>query len=664
PVKIEVTQERPTASKKLYLAPARQFEEIVVTAERNPDQVGKITASGAEMRQMPGSMGDPIRAISNLPGMATGAGFFSAPAIRGSSPEQNVFYVDGIETNNLFHIGLSSIFHADMVKDFNLYLSSPGPEFKEALGGVIDVRLRDPKSDRFSYKASISLLEASFLMEGPLAEGHSLVVTGRRSYIDLIVGPFIKDMAATNGVKVIQFPWYYDYMAKYVWNINPRHKFSLLLHGTQDKTMIEMTEDAPIAKQEPVLVGNFEFDMLSHVQGATLASSITDRVKNTLVVSRRVYSQKASIAQALNGDNVFAQYDARDQVEIKATDNNTFTIGGEEGRSDIHLYFEGKAWAPNEFEPQRDITSAETKKLETVIRGSGRAAFVKDRWRLFEPLTLVAGARWIYEDYLKDSYTLPRASLEIKPSADLLLTAGWGQYAQFPPGSFVVDVFGNPNLNFEKSVHNTVGVKKRLWDGAWDVGVEAYYKTFSDLVVPEKEKNYVNGGSGNAYGFETLIRKNQSSDSITYGWLAVTYSHSTRKNDLTGESFNFSHDQPLIINAVAAWRLPIWTLSGRWHFSSGRPFTPVVDTITEETGRIRPVYGALGAERLPDTHQLDVRIDRIVRYNEWKMALFFEVQNIYWSKNISGYTYNEDFSKREPVEGMPPLVAFGLESTF
>jgi hypothetical protein len=664
PQKVAVSSDKPSAAAKLFLAPAREFSEVVVTAERNPDQVGKRTATGAEMKQTPGSMGDPLRAISNLPGLATGAGFIAMPAVRGSDPADNVFYVDGIQTNSLFHYGFASVFHSDMVEDFNLYLSSPGPEFKEAMGGVIDIKLRDPKIDRFSYKASINLLEAEFLVEGPLAEGHSLAVSGRRSYIDLIVGPFIKRMGANNGVKVIQFPWYYDYMGKYVWNISPKSKLSILAHGTQDKTIIEMTEDSPVAKQEPALVGDFSFDMLSNVQGAKLSTAFSDMAKNTLNVSRRSSIQKVSVAQALAGDNVFTYYEARDQVELKVAENNTVILGGEEGRSDIHLNFTGKAWAPNEFQPRQDITSSPSKSLDTVIRGSSHALFAKDRWRFMEPLTLVVGGRWISEDYLKEKYTLPRVSMEYKPVEDLLFTFGWGKYAQFPPGQYVVDVFGNPGLKFEKSDHYTLGAKRRLGGGAWDVQLETYFKSFADLVIPDKELNYINGGSGSAYGFEVLIKKNQSRETTVYGWLAVTYSHSTRKNDVTGQRFTFSHDQPLIINAVAAWRLPIWTLSARWHFGSGAPFTPVVGTFKDETGRIRPIYGAIGDERLPDSHQLDLRIDRTVRYNEWKLELYFEVQNVYWNKNVSGYSYNADYSKRDPVAGAPPLAAFGVESTF
>ncbi|MDH5638431.1 MAG: hypothetical protein OEZ04_08070, partial [Nitrospinota bacterium] len=90
----------------------------------------------------------------------------------------------------------------------------------------------------------------------------------------------------------------------------------------------------------------------------------------------------------------------------------------------------------------------------------------------------------------------------------------------------------------------------------------------------------------------------------------------------------------------------------------------VVDKFTDETGRVRPIYGAIGSERLPDAHQLDIRADRTIRYNNWKLSIFFEVQNLYARNNISGYMYNEDYTQREEVGGIPPLGAFGLEANF
>ena len=660
PLKVQVTPENPTASGKLYLPPVEQFSEIVVTAEKNQDQVGKRVVSGKEMRKMPGSMGDPLRGISNLPGLSLGSGFMAYPAIRGSDPDDNVFYVDNMPVNNLFHYGFVSVFHADLVKDFNLYLSSPGPEFKEVIGGVIDISLRDPRDDVSGVTVSMSLLEAELLVEGPIAEGHSLVVTGRRSYIDLIVGPMVSDL--DTGVKVVQFPWYYDYLAKYVWKISPKSKFSLMAHGSQDKMLFQMTEESDAAKKEPTLVGDFAMDQLNNMQGMNLETAISSNMKNTLTISRRDSSQEVMVGQAFKGDNKFTDYNARDILNIKASPSHSLTLGAEREYSEIDLFFEGKAWAPNEFEPDRDISSQETKKLVTSFGSYGSALFAKDRWRLMEPLTLVVGARWMEEDYLKESYTMPRASVEITPSDDLLLSVGWGKYAQFPPGQFVVDVFGNRNLKFEKSDHLTMGARKKLYQGAWHTQVEFYYKTFEDLIIPHEELNYINGGSGDAYGFEVLIRKSASVESNLNGWLAVTYSHSGRKNEMTGETFNYSRDQPLILNLLVAYRLTKWTISGRWHYSSGRPYTPVVGSYTDETGRVLPVYGELGQERLPDVHQLDIRADRTFRYNNWKLSVFFEVQNLYARKNISGYMYNDDYTEREPVGGVPPLASFGIEA--
>ena len=174
PVKVSARPGYVTVS--IYLDPISKMNEIVVDAERNPNRAGKTVISGKELYDMPGASGDPVKAILALPGITTGqGGAGGSPAIRGSSSEDNIYYIDFIPAGYIFHFGgIYSVIHHDLVDDFNLYLSSAPAEFESSLGGVIDVNLREPRSDRWGVKASMSMYESDILLEGS-SGGESIV---------------------------------------------------------------------------------------------------------------------------------------------------------------------------------------------------------------------------------------------------------------------------------------------------------------------------------------------------------------------------------------------------------------------------------------------------------------------------------------------------------
>jgi outer membrane receptor protein involved in Fe transport len=268
----------------------------------------------------------------------------------------------------------------------------------------------------------------------------------------------------------------------------------------------------------------------------------------------------------------------------------------------------------------------------------------------------------VLSDYF-DEYNLePRTSLEYNLTRNTLVTAGFGKYHQFPQGYQVIEGVGNPDLTYERADHYTAGVEQQFPDGL-KVRVEGYYKKLYDLVVPHESENYVNGGSGKAYGGELLLKKDSTDD--WWGWFSTAYSKTERRNDLTGEGFPYRYDQPWIINIIYNWAFrPKWTFGARWRYQSGAPYTPVTGTFTDSSGRIRPVYGELGSERLPDYHRLDLRVARDFLFNTWKMGFYMDIINAYAHENVSGYQYSENYTSREPITQLPFLISIGLKAEF
>ena len=643
----------------IYLSPVYVLTEVVVKGARNQDKTAKTVVSGKELMSVAGSSGDPLRGMQALPGITTASDFGSNPAIRGSGPENNAFYVDFMPIGYLFHMGgLVSVINADLVDDFNIYSAAFGPEFADVTGGVIDVKLREPRKDRIVTKAGISLLEADALIEGSVAENQSFYIAARRSYFDLL----ISRLPEQEGVRITQFPEYYDFQGKYVWRPSADHTVTFQTSGAHDQLKLTLTEEATAVKQEPVLAGDFSLDMSYQTAGVILASKLSPRMGNRLGVSYLSTSHKQLAGQLGHVGIVQDTVIVRDHLNIAAGESHDLLVGIDGGLTRVDLDLDIVNEIPSEWDPESDLTGAPRVQFVDVLNVNFWALSLKDRWRISEPFTLAIGQRTSFDDYFDKYITEPRLGAEYSLSADTLLTAGWGKYHEFPQGNQIIEKFGNPNLSHLKADHYVLGAERQIGSG-WSAKVEGYYKDLYNLPVPHETLNYINAGSGQAYGAEVLVKKDRTTD--WWGWVSAAYSKTERHNDLTGERFPYPYDQPYILNLVYNLKItPRWTFGAKWRYQAGAPFTPVVGTFTAPDGRTRPVYGELGAERLPSYHRLDLRISAEKWYGERKLEYFAEIINAYNAKNISGYQYNEDFTTREPVAQLPLLPSVGVRAEF
>lgn len=660
PVSVTIEETGHREEIELYLTPVHSLMEVVVEAERYQDRTGKTVISGGELMSVAGSGGDPLRSIQALPGITTSNDASSNPAIRGTGPSDNAYYVDFLPVGYLFHMGgLISVINGDLVKDFNIYASSFGPEFANVTGGIIDVRLRNPKKDRLAGRFNISLLEADFLVEGPVTDSQSFYLGARRSYIDFLLSRTGK---LDKGVRYRQFPQYYDYQGKYLWDISENHSLAFQLSGAHDSLKLTLTNESDEVKNDPILEGNYDMEISYDTQALVLRSKLSPAVHNTLGLghlSTSLEQRTTSLGYAIvDVHDVFI----RDHISVIAGESHEVLIGLDYIYSTIDLDLNTVDEIPSDFDPDTDYTSAERFTYKDILIIQSADLSVKDRWNLFGDFVFIIGGKASYEDYF-DRYVLePRLGGEYSLTEKTLLTAGWGQYHQFPAGHEVIKVIGNPDLGYIRAEHYTLGAEQDLGDG-WTVKLEGYYKKLSDVVVPDETYNYLNEGSGKAYGSELLIRRN--SRSTWWGWLSFDYSRTFRRNELTGEDFSYRYDQPLVINAVFTWEFAqTWTFGARWRYQSGAPYTPVIGTYQDSTGRIRPLYGALGSERLPDYHRLDLRIQKDFLFDTWKLGFFLDIINAYARSNVSGYNYKNNYTKREPVYQLPFLPSVGIHAEF
>jgi hypothetical protein len=617
--------------------------------------------SGDELRSVPGTAGDTMKALQALPGVAVADDSSAAPAVRGSRPNDNLYYVDFLPVGYLFHMGgLVSTLNSDLVQQFELYSAAFGAEYGDAIGAVLDVSLRPPRTDRLGGVFNVSLLGADALIEGPVNERQSFYFAVKRSYIDLVLDTVEDD---DSGV-ILSVPRYWDYQGRYVWHLSPDHSLSFHTTGATDHLDFRVPAGSTLATQEPVLAGDSTVDTSYATQALVWDADFGGNVRNKVAIGHTLDRNSSSIGAAAR---LIARANTgflREQFRFRPAAGHDTHLGASYEAVRLQYDLDGKNARCTEYEAECDYTSAPREQSAGTLTARIANLHATHRWQATDTWAVSAGVHHTRDGYLDRRYTEPRIGLEWKAAADTTLIAAWGRHNQFPSGEQVIQGFGNTGLWHLRATHSVLGVSQKFDDG-WSWKLEAYEKKFTNAVVAAPPPvNYLNGASGRSRGAELLVKKDGGRLS---GWFALSLSKARRQHDGTGREFPFDFDQPVIAHLVAQYRLnERWMFGAKWSYHTGSPDTPIVgsrpdpDDTSAEPRRL-PVYGAVNSERLPAYHRLDLRADWALS-PRWRF--YGEVINAYARKNVSGYSYSADYSTKKDVTQLPWLVSFGVLCKF
>ena len=210
-------------------------------AERRADLTitpGLISVSSRELQQLPGTFGntDVLESLKWLPGVQRTGEATGGLLVRGSGPDQNLYLIDGAPIYHPWHaFSLISTFQTDTFKDVSLYRGAFPAEFGGRLSAVLDAELRDGSHDEPSATIEVSGLNASFLMESPISERSSFMLSGRRSYIDRLIGRSHPVEDASGRRDTLRTGYYfYDWSAKFSFRPDSRSSVSVSWYAGQD----------------------------------------------------------------------------------------------------------------------------------------------------------------------------------------------------------------------------------------------------------------------------------------------------------------------------------------------------------------------------------------------------------------------------------------------
>ena len=202
--------------------------ETTVRSKKPAVAVTRYELAQPELKYVPGTFGDPLRVVQNLPGVARSPFGLGALIIRGASPNDSGIYVEGHKIPILYHFLIGpGVLASELIDRIDFFPGNFGVTYGRITAGVVDVGIRTAPAPRVHGTVDINLLHSGAYIEGPLGGGWSGSISARRSYIDLILPLVLPDNVVTAA------PVYWDYQAG-VNRVVPGGKLSLFAFGSND----------------------------------------------------------------------------------------------------------------------------------------------------------------------------------------------------------------------------------------------------------------------------------------------------------------------------------------------------------------------------------------------------------------------------------------------
>jgi hypothetical protein len=646
------------------------IEEVMVLGQQEKPTLVKTE----RLLKVAGAGNDPLRAIGALPGVAFGNQNSPAPAVRGSSPSDNLYIIDFLPVGYVFHNDGSSILSDNTLRDFDLDSAAFGAEYNNASGAVIEANSRDP------YGTDQGVVDLSLLHAGLFVESGRDTEYGRRggflSMRQSLFQYYLKNVLQDEDYQLTTVPEFYDYQGKYQWQ-TLQDRISLQAIGARDKAGLIFDEDAEEVQIDPELAGGVDFFQQFHTQGLVWDHDYSAAFSHRL----GIYS--------LQGDNRI-RLGSHNHIEIQTVDNGlrsefayqihaNHLLGWGVHLLQRHLQTRGAlTLSPcDEYQPECRISGGDENisiREQFVINSFN--VFIRDEWQVSDSITLTPGILGSSDNYTHQQFIEPKWKSRWQIATDWSAHLDYGRYHKMPEDFYEYSPnSGNSDLDQPQSTHYELGLEHQYSDDLL-VRLDLYYKDLSKLVVARPDAGfypdlddssylalpkYSNDASGRAWGAELFINKNLSER--WYGWMSLAWARTFRHNSLTDEDFRYAYDQPVILNLVANYEWnDHWNVGMKWRAQSGQLVTPVTGAwYDQEQGAWQPVYGTLNSHRLPMQHSLDLRAERSMERLGMPMELYFEAINAYGSHNIVDYEYTPDYTRRKEVSGLPALLSAGLK---
>ena len=611
-----------------------------------------------EIEKSPGANRDISRIVQSYPGVAfSPIGYRNDLIVRGGSPSENRFYLDGVEIPNINHFstqgasgGPVGILNADLIREVNVYTGAMPRANGNALSSVLDFTLRDGDMERNSLKATLGASEVSLASNGHLGKKTSYLVSVRQSYLQ-----FLFDML---GLPFL--PTFTDAQFKLKTRFDARNELTVLGLSGIDKMKLNTKADdedneyilsyLPKIQQETFTLGAvYRHYAGAHVQSVVASHSYLNN-RNTKYQQNdesdpdhlmlRLRSTEQNTQLRLENSSSFRNWKVTvgTSLDYSQYSNTTFQkVYTDRAQTfDYHTYLGIMRWGLFGTVNYTSIDERFTASLGLRADANNYSAAMKD---------------------LSDQLS-PRLSLSYQLTEHWSLSGNAGLYYQLPP--YTALGFKNNNglyankyaLRYMQVSQGSIGLNWRKGD-TFEVSVEGFYKDYDKIPLSVadgipltcKGNDYgvignellTSTAQGRSYGAELLLK-----------WLiakklnlasSFTLFKSEYRTDKESEYIASAWDNRFIFNLRGTYNLPRhWSVGMKVSCIGGAPYTPYdadkSSLVTAWNAQGKPYYDytRYNEERLPAFTQVDIRIDKTFYLKRCMLGFYIDLQNIAGSK--------------------------------
>jgi hypothetical protein len=637
------------------------------------------TINASEISKSAGGNRDISRVVANLPGVATSSGFRNDIIVRGGSPSENKFFLDGIEIPTINHFttqgssgGPVGILNVNFIREVDFYTGAFPANRGNALSSVMELKLIEGNEEEISGSFALGSSDAGLTLNTPLSKKSTLLLSVRRSYLQFLF----------KALKLPFLPTYNDMQFKYTFKPNKKNQFNFLGIATID----DFTLNTDINEEE-------EDTMQIALNNYNLNNLVINKQWNyTMGTTWRHFFDNSNLFFVMSRnhlDNTALKYlDYADENSQKIIDYKS-----EEIENKIRLEYNFKK---NDYSiiigsnlEDATYTNNTTQKFtvgDSIITGINNVnlhfikygAFTQISKTYFEnKLTSSFGLRIdgnSFTDNANSHNFSPRLSLAYNINSKTSINSNIGRFHQLP--SYTILGFENNGNFLNKDAayiscdHAVLGIEYNPSSYS-KITLESFYKSYNNYpfsildtislanlgddfgVVGNEDISSIS--KGNSYGIELLAQQKMSAS--IYGILSATY-YRSRFEDKEGQLISSKWDNRFILNMTAGKKFKNNIELGiKYRYSGGSPYTPVdlinSSKISNWDINQRGVldYNLLNTQRLNGQHGLDIRIDKKWFFKSWSLNAYIDIENILNAKRQLPSEYGIDPNLGPLVEG-------------
>ena len=598
---------------------ALEADAIVIEAQNNnaasTPMPGVVSMNVQQLDDAPqfGGEKDLLQTLQLTTGVNKAGAFNNGLLVRGGFSDQNLYLIDGAPVYHPWHaFNLISTFHADAFEDIKFYKGAFPAQHGGRLSSVLDAHLKDGSSSGPSARLGMSVLSGRFLIESPLTKNSSFMISGRRSYIDKLIGSEHPVQDANGTRDTLRTGYHFsDITTKLSIRPGGKHQVSLSYYSGKDILDLRLPFNLSLDFNSWLRPAELFFEV-DHHWGNRLYTFKhqyigSERILWTNTIYRSSYNANESeFVQPTSSSSLRSAYHVRVRDVGIRSDLDYFISAEHHFQAGIHI-------VDHQFDSSIDASIYRSEGAQdSLIQASSldaveHAFYTQHTWNPTTQLSIQPGLRLSYFSSGSHLFLSPRLSVvHIVDPTYLIVKGSIGSQVQFIQRlrdrfSFMYDLVSSrwiptsDELEPSRSLQVALEAKSNPLPHV-EVTLETYWRTSKNVLIPRDVFQEKDGIDGPGISVSTLLSQYTPGLSRAYGvelsssvdldpWY-ITMSYSGTKTENRAPLLGDTRYHPSLFDVPRFFRGSFTRNFSDWHFTvssllrTGYPITVPVAAYT------------------------------------------------------------------------------------